>query len=107
MYTNCLQLTSDQLEDVNLFTVNIAIVPFTELPFNWKLHMQEENIITSFFLCSLERKKKKKVDVSLCSRENIRKLTYCAISHCEISVKYKMRNEMIALIFLLLRIQYD
>lgn len=41
MYIIRLQLTSAQLEDANLFRANLAVVPFTELPFNWKLCMQE------------------------------------------------------------------
>lgn len=56
MYINWLQLTNAQVEDGNLSRANLLTVSFTELPVNWKLYRQEENLIASFF-CSLGKRK--------------------------------------------------
>lgn len=43
MYINCLQLTSAQLEDANLFRASLAVVSFTELLFNWGIHVGKKH----------------------------------------------------------------
>lgn len=100
MYINCLQLTSAQLEDANLFRTSLAVVSFTELLFNWGIYVGKKH--NDIFHLQL-KKKWMWIYIIESTLENWpnAQLLKCWVLPYEISGKYKMRNEIIALAFLL------
>lgn len=76
MYINCLQLTNAQVEDGNLSRANLVLYHLKNFPLTGRCIGRRKTLLHP---SSSVWEKENKVDVNLCSKEHVRKLTYCAI----------------------------